>query len=108
MFDLDTADLQKEDFEKNRQAPFEGRFPINIGVTGHVANTGETLNIADAYADPRFDPIVDQDAPNGFRHHHILCMPIRNATGKIEKPKLREMFSADRLVGKESGITAGD
>lgn len=83
VFDLDAADLQKEDFEKTRQSPFEGRFPINIGVTGHVANTGETLNIADAYADARFDRQVDDGAKDGFRHRHILCMPIRNATRKI-------------------------
>ncbi|MBQ7152461.1 MAG: acyl--CoA ligase [Clostridia bacterium] len=28
----------------------------------------------------------------------------RNATGKIEKPRLRKMYDADRLVAKENGI----
>lgn len=83
VFDLDTTDLQKEEFEKVRQAPYEGRFPINIGVTGYVATTGETLNIADAYRDSRFDKNVDENAPNGFKHRNILCMPIRNANRKI-------------------------
>ncbi|HIT80072.1 MAG TPA: acyl--CoA ligase [Candidatus Faecivivens stercorigallinarum] len=47
--------------------------------------------------------------PRYKRPRKIIFMDVpRNATGKIEKPKLREMFSADRLVGKESGITAGD
>lgn len=83
VFDLEAADLQQPDFEKTRHTPFEGRFPINIGVTCYVATTGETLNIPDAYSDSRFDPIVDQGQSNEFRHQSILCMPIRNATGKI-------------------------
>ena len=83
VFDLDITDLQQEDFEKTRQTPFEGRFPINIGVTGYVATTGETLNIPDAYSDARFDPEVDKNVSNGFVHKTILCMPIRNATRKI-------------------------
>ena len=31
----------------------QGRFPVNVGITGYVATTGETVNIADAYSDPR-------------------------------------------------------
>ena len=31
------------------------RFPKTKGVAGHVATTGETLNIADAYHDERFN-----------------------------------------------------
>ena len=46
--------------------------------------------------------------PRYKRPRRIIFMDVpRNATGKIEKPKLRQMFAADRLVGKESGITAG-
>jgi hypothetical protein len=36
----------------------DNRFPVNAGITGYVAATGETLNIKDAYKDPRFDPVV--------------------------------------------------
>ena len=32
----------------------QGRFPVNGGITGYVATTGETVNITDAYNDPRF------------------------------------------------------
>ena len=38
----------------------ESRFPVNAGITGFVAATGETLNIIDAYKDPRFDPVRHQ------------------------------------------------
>ncbi|KPM02233.1 cGMP-dependent 3',5'-cyclic phosphodiesterase-like protein [Sarcoptes scabiei] len=81
VFDLQSADMEQSDFEKTRFTPFEGRFPINIGITGYVATSGETLNIPDAYKDNRFDPSVDQD--QDFRHQSILCMPIRNASRKI-------------------------
>src|SRR5438874_2614076 len=33
----------------------EIRFPVDRGLAGHVARTGERLNIADAYDDPRFN-----------------------------------------------------
>ena len=39
----------------------EGRFPVNAGITGFVAATGETVNIADAYSDNRFDQEVRND-----------------------------------------------
>ena len=38
--------------------PKEGRFPVNPGITGFVAATGETVNISNAYEDDRFDPQV--------------------------------------------------
>lgn len=80
VFDLEVKDLQGDDAE-SRTSPFESRFPINIGITGHVATTGETVCIADAYQDSRFDPSVDENTP--FRHKSILCMPIKNTDGKI-------------------------
>ena len=36
----------------------DSRFPVNAGITGYVAATGETLNIIDAYKDSRFDPVI--------------------------------------------------
>ncbi|MDA2939305.1 GAF domain-containing protein, partial [Acidobacteria bacterium AH-259-A15] len=33
------------------------RFPLSEGLAGHVAETGELLNIKDAYEDPRFNPV---------------------------------------------------
>ena len=31
----------------------QGKFPVNVGITGYVATTGETVNILDAYQDSR-------------------------------------------------------
>ncbi|CAG7730521.1 unnamed protein product [Allacma fusca] len=52
----------------------EIRFKIGTGIAGRVALTGETLNIVDAYADPRFNRTVDQ--VTGYVTKTILCMPI--------------------------------
>src|SRR5262249_10036597 len=48
---------------------------------GHVAQTGDTLNIADAYADPRFQPQIDRQT--GYRTRSMLALPIRNNLGRI-------------------------
>ncbi|XP_066928050.1 probable 3',5'-cyclic phosphodiesterase pde-5 isoform X2 [Clytia hemisphaerica] len=52
----------------------EIRFPKSKGVAGHVATTGETLNIKNAYDDPRFNR--DIDVQTGYKTHTLLCMPI--------------------------------
>ncbi|XP_060523064.1 dual 3',5'-cyclic-AMP and -GMP phosphodiesterase 11 isoform X4 [Cylas formicarius] len=80
VFDFEANDLNGEEGE-SRTSPFESRFPINIGITGYVATTGETVNIAQTDEDPRFDPSVD-DGTN-FKHKTILCMPIKNSKGSI-------------------------
>jgi len=56
------------------RAPYEGRFPVNAGISGYVAATADTVNIVDAYEDSRFDPAVD--VGTDFRHRSVLCMPI--------------------------------
>ncbi|RWS31936.1 dual 3':5'-cyclic-AMP and -GMP phosphodiesterase 11-like protein [Leptotrombidium deliense] len=97
IFDLSADDLVNLDGDiESRMSPFEGRFPINVGITGYVATTGETLNIPDAYSDPRFDPKVDENSPNNFKHKSILCMPIRNANRKI--------IGVSQLVNKQKGV----
>ncbi|XP_072766046.1 dual 3',5'-cyclic-AMP and -GMP phosphodiesterase 11 isoform X2 [Anoplolepis gracilipes] len=80
VFDFEANDLTGEDSD-SRTSPFESRFPINVGITGYVATTGETVNIPNAYEDPRFDPLVDDGT--GFRHRTILCMAIKNSSGQI-------------------------
>ncbi|KAK8844896.1 hypothetical protein M9Y10_021067 [Tritrichomonas musculus] len=55
--------------------------PLGEGIAGHVAATGETLNIPDAYKDPRFNSAVDKST--GYRTRSILCVPITNGNGGI-------------------------
>lgn len=57
------------------------RVPLGQGVAGFVARTGETLRIADAYLDPRFDRAYDD--LTGYRTRSILALPMKNHVGKI-------------------------
>jgi CheY-like chemotaxis protein len=57
------------------------RFPSTRGIAGHVASTGELLNISDPYADPRFNPTVDRQT--GYKTRSILCGPLRARDGRI-------------------------
>lgn len=58
----------------------EIRLPLGKGIAGHVAATGDTVNIPDAYKDQRFNPEFDQKT--GYRTKTILCMPMKNKDGK--------------------------
>ncbi|MSP62850.1 MAG: GAF domain-containing sensor histidine kinase [Myxococcales bacterium] len=59
----------------------EIRLLMGEGIAGSVALSGQTLNIADAYSDERFQMEIDQRT--GFRTRSILCMPMPNHMGKI-------------------------
>ncbi|XP_036328581.1 dual 3',5'-cyclic-AMP and -GMP phosphodiesterase 11-like isoform X2 [Rhagoletis pomonella] len=80
VFDFEANDLSHEE-NTSRTSPHESRFPINVGITGYVATTGETVNIPNAYEDDRFDASVD--AEGNFKHKSILCMAIKNSLGQI-------------------------
>lgn len=96
IFDLEAADLSTDENETGgRESPCEGRFPINVGITGYVATTGSTVNIQDAYSDHMFDQHVDDNSLSGFKHKSILCMPIRNSSSKI--------IGVSQLVNKLNG-----
>lgn len=72
----------------------EIRFPADKGLAGYVVQTGETLNITDAYSDPRFNPEVDHKT--GYKTKTILCMPITNNN--------REIIGAFQILNKIDGI----
>ena len=43
------------------------------------------------------------DLPRYKRPHEVIFADIpRNPTGKIEKPKLREMYGANRLIAEQN------
>lgn len=58
----------------------EIRLSMGKGLAGYVAKTGQTVNIVDAYKDPRFNPEIDKKS--GYKTHNVLCMPLRNKEGK--------------------------
>ena len=59
----------------------EIRFPLGVGIAGTVAQTGETINIAEPYADLRFNP--ENDQRTGFRTRSLLTLPMAGHDGRI-------------------------
>jgi len=57
----------------------EIRMPLNSGIAGAVALSGETIDIPDAYADDRFNSAID--ATLDYRTKDVFCMPILNRAG---------------------------
>ena len=57
----------------------EIRLPIGTGIAGQVAASGETINVPDAYADPRFDRNID--VRSGYRTLNMLVVPTWAADG---------------------------
>jgi len=58
----------------------EIRLAIGEGLAGQAALTGETINVPDAYADPRFDR--NFDVRTGFRTLNMLVVPVWGLQGK--------------------------
>jgi len=58
----------------------EIRLPFGKGLAGHVAQTGESIIIPDAYRDPRFNPAIDRQT--GYRTRTVLCMPLKDREGR--------------------------
>jgi putative ABC transport system ATP-binding protein len=71
----------------------EIRIPIGSGIAGAVAQSGEAVNIADAYTDSRFNPAIDKKT--GFRTRSILSLPVKNQLG--------EVFAVAQLLNRKDG-----
>lgn len=61
--------------------PLEMRIPLNIGIAGHVAVTGECLNIAQPYQHHLFNREVDERP--GYQTRNLLCMPIFSSSNQV-------------------------
>ena len=73
------------------------RFDARLGVAGTAALTGETVNVSDAYHDPRFYNAIDDRT--GYRTRTLLAMPMRNQRGEI--------IGAFEVLNKNSGAFTG-
>jgi adenylate cyclase len=72
----------------------EIRIPSHAGIAGTVFTSGDTINIPDAYADPRFNPEIDKRT--GYRTRSILCMPLISKEGKIT--------GVTQVLNKKAGV----
>ncbi len=59
----------------------EIRLPLEEGLAGYVARTSETVNVADAYAEPRSSPRIDEET--GYRTHATLAVSMRDPEGQV-------------------------
>jgi len=76
----------------------EIRLKVGDGIAGYVAKTGETVNIADAHSDERFNSGVD--ARTGFRTRSMLCMPLEDHAGR--------RVGVIQVMNKRSGVFTQD
>jgi serine/threonine protein kinase len=74
-----TDELVSQILEGGSVAPI--RLPLGRGIAGTVARTGGTINIRDAYKDPRFDSRTDLSS--GFTTRTILAAPLKTPAGEI-------------------------
>lgn len=92
LLDHDTKELWSKQAEGTTGK--EIRFPSNAGLAGHVATTGQLLNVKDAYTDPRFNQAFDR--ATGFRTRSVLCAPVRNHDGLI--------IGVTQAINKREGV----
>jgi len=99
LIDEDSGELWSKVKSGDGKDLVELRIPSTTGIVGHVVGTGETLNIPDAYQDPRFNP--DADKRTGYLTRNILCMPVFDSSGKL--------IAATQLINKFQGsFTSSD
>jgi len=69
------------------------RFDAAAGIVGHAVQTGEIVNVGDAYSDPRFYHGIDERT--GYRTRNVLAVAVRNERGEI--------IGAFEVLNKRSG-----
>ena len=57
------------------------RLRIGDGIAGWVAHVNQSVNLADAYDDPRFDRSWDRQS--GFRTRALLCVPVVDRDSRV-------------------------
>ncbi len=57
------------------------RFDASRGIAGTAVMTGKTVNVRDAYSDPRFYTAID--GQTGYRTRNVLAVAMRNQQGEI-------------------------
>ncbi|MEH2461934.1 GAF domain-containing protein [Nostoc sp.] len=74
LVDYDKGQLWSKVPQDNTQKFLEIRTPITVGIPGHVASTGQYLNISETYTHPLFSPELEKQM--GYKIHNLLCMPV--------------------------------
>ncbi|XP_046331739.1 cGMP-dependent 3',5'-cyclic phosphodiesterase-like isoform X1 [Haliotis rufescens] len=97
LIDPETDELVAKVFDgisaNDKEVQQEIRMPKTQGIAGHVATTGNLLNIPDAYSHPLFYRGIDDST--GFKTRNILCFPI--------KDEEEEVLGVAQLCNKKTG-----
>ena len=93
LVDRERAELWSKVAQSDGRKALEIRMPMTAGIAGHVATTGQLLNVPDAYAAPSFNPEVDHQT--GYRTRSILCVPIMDTENRV--------FAVAQLLNKVDG-----
>jgi adenylate cyclase len=81
LVDHDKGQLWSKVPQDDTQKAIEIRTPINVGIPGHVASTGQCLNISDTSVHPLFSPELEKQM--GYTFRNILCMPVFSSKNQI-------------------------
>lgn len=87
------ADLLILRVSQDIEAQNNVKIPLGSGIAGAVAMSGESIRIDEAYADDRFNQ--DVDAQTGYKTNSILCLPVKNESGKV--------FAVAQLLNRKDG-----
>ena len=80
--DEDTQELWSKIAQGKGLEHTEIRIPLNSdGFISLAARTGQTINLPNAYEDPRFS--IDVDIVTAFRTHATIAVPLKNNTGEV-------------------------
>jgi len=63
------------------QGDINVQLPIDKGVAGSCASTGQIINLKDAYQDERFDRTIDEKTK--YHTRNILCVPMKSFEDKV-------------------------
>src|SRR5437764_5842890 len=70
------------------------RFDARRGIAGSTALTGASINVSDAYSDPRFYTGIDDQT--GYKTRNLLAVAVRNHRGEI--------IGAFEVLNKHAGV----
>ncbi|KAL5012133.1 hypothetical protein ScPMuIL_010684 [Solemya velum] len=75
------------------------RFDREKGIAGFVAQSGQTVNIKDAYNDPRFNREIDK--ATGYKTRNILCMPIISKSEIVGVVQMVNCMAGDHFTNAD-------
>lgn len=93
LVDNDRGELYSKVLQEETGQLKEIRVKIGDGIAGGAAETGETLNVKEAYTDPRF--VDDFDLKSGYKTKSILAVPMINLH--------REIIGVIQVLNKKTG-----